>query len=468
MSVRLPMPQQRLALARGLQRVATRVGHHHFAELTEVACGRIEAEMVPKEVSDKPKRSRRKSRNRVDREGGIEGEAEASMSGAIGELPVGDEQGNEGFVFSPEERGAIRDVPPANGQHRVEVAQSQPRTNEGMRRRFGKDDRGSQGHGDQPPRRRSSRYINTYGDKENRETPRNHERHSHHEGPEHHKHHDQHKERKRRHRRKHSHKVSPPPPKKQKLDWKVLLRGFIKGVAEYEMRKRISANQPPPSQRPQQQQSLPPSSKRRRSRTNRPPRSPSLGPSIPRITGSTNNRRLSLDLQSPPQRPQSRSSSPRPSPSRPRQRRKDSQSDDEPTLTPGQIHWREVRAREQGQADMMRAEEEEEAHHPKESLADPISTAPKEPNMPTIAATSPSQPEDSMASLKPRHNAFSDGWSFPSNLSPSPLSNVSTGPMQLQPSPPPKTQPTLQVPTETVRWGDPIKERENRQRLAKK
>lgn len=513
MELRLPLPQQRLAVARGLQRAATAVSHHHFAQLTEIACGRIEAEMLPrpsKEDDDKDKKQRRRKVSKKSKKksnggegrpenGGEDGEGESGdeehfASGALGpeDHEHHDEQENEGFVFSPEDReilenGRPRDVPPTEEQPRGQEPQHRPHEDGGMRHRFGQPwpGGGPQGPENRLQRKKSSRHRDSCTPNHKPGGPRR--EHEHHESHSHPRKEQTHDEKARRyrseeqhkpHRRKHTHKPSPPTPtKKEKLTWKVLLRGFLKGIAAYEtneLKKRQTSNQS------QTQASQPPTSRPRRKSepTNRPRRSPSPtshpDPSRPRtkVSSSKNN-----------------GPSPGSGPSRGRPGLRHASSDDLPPLTPGQIHWREVRAREQGQEDIMRAEQEaaaaarrreqeqRQAHkggevNPlacgKNPFTDPIPTPspeaiPRNPDVPeTAAATTTTTTKEFENPPQAQPVVFVGGWSFPADLavSPQPIADP-TSPTQV-PAPPVHSPNPL-----PPKWGDPIEERGTRKKQRK-
>ncbi|TLD36857.1 hypothetical protein E2P81_ATG02639 [Venturia nashicola] len=463
MSLRLPLPQQRLTIARTLQRAATAVGHHHFAQLTEVACGRIEAEMAPREESPRKKGSKRQreerrkvkkrsERSERPRNGGKEGAEDKEEHFALGALgpeerETHDGQGNEGFVFSPEERGgkaenAPRQLSPAEDHTLGSEPQHQPQQG-GMQRRFGQP--WPEGHALAPKnhptqRKRSSRNENNH-------------RPSHHSGrpdQEDHPHersrrHGSKDQQQRPHRRSHTRKSSPHPPKKEKLTWKVLLRGFIKGVAAYEMnelQKKQARPQPPP-------QPPPPGRIKGSEQDIRPPRSPIQAASRPRIAmSSPTSSHLHTSNPSPQGRPGLRHAS----------------SSDLPPLTPDQIHWREVRAREQGQADIMRAEQEAAARQQEQSQHQTQQAGEGEPLAYREDPFAGSIPAPGPALVQRVVNApetlAATGWSFPAHVavshSPSPIEDSNQTP---QASPP--TQTSKPMPPE---WGDPIKERENRQK----
>ncbi|KAE9971546.1 hypothetical protein BLS_004412 [Venturia inaequalis] len=492
MDLRLPLPQQRLSMARTLQRAATAVGHHHLSRLTEVACGRIEAEMVPKEERQRKKKSkghkeergeeRKRSKKRPRRseqgrnggEGGDEGEEEHFASGALGpeEREIDDEQGEGAFGFRPEEReriatNASRQVPLTEDHNRKQETQQLPHEG-GMRRQFGQPwpDGEFPGQEDHLSRKRaSSRHGENHRRSHDSGRPhRENGHHGSHSNPERQTQHGRSRRPRSRerqhkpHRKKHT--SQPPRPKKEKLTWKVLLRGFIKGVVAFEMnelRKGQTASQPqhpaPPTHRPS-------SGRRRRSEpTSRPPKSPSPtpGPSRRRITASSH--------------PEAPTSPPPPSPRLPRSSGRPglrhASSSDLPPLTPDQIHWREVRAREQGQADIMRAEGEAAARKRDEEIGEQQTQQVGE-GEPLAYGEDPFAgpiPTPSIAAIQRNPNVSetvaATGWSFPGDLaashSPSPVGYPN-------PPAPPLAQTSKPMPP---KWGDPIKERENRRNKRK-
>jgi hypothetical protein len=229
-------------------------------------------------------------------------------------------------------------------------------------------------------------------------------------------------------RRKHRRTPSPRPAK-SKLDWKVLLRGFIEGVAEYEMKKKLATREANTENAPEQRPSL---RKMGKMKTNN-----SIATSISGSFQKTATSKISM---------------PGPSRGRPRQ----SDIDEEPALTPGQVHWREVRARERGQEDMIPAEEDR-SHHAKEPLAygeDPFvdrtpasalmvatTTAPWSSAPPAMTTPTQSQPitmrgaqlaqEPSPSAIDQRRPEFFGGWSFPST---SPSTSAASPPSVVPPN----------------------------------
>lgn len=487
MELRLPLPQKRLAMARTVQRAATAVGHHHFAQLTEVACGRIEAELKPKEEErsrkniskgergergerrQKVKKRSKRSKGNEGVDGGEEEGEEHFASGALEpqDHENHDDRGDEGFVLSPEDRGRMisnvpRQLSPAEDHSRELETQHQPHGG-GMRRQFGQPwpTGGPPSHEDHPSRRkRSSQHSENHRPSHNSgRSRREHEQHGRHPHPEKHPHYEEKPRRLRSkerhhnpHRRRHTHERSPsPPPKKEKLTWKVLLRGFIKGVAAYEMNeleKKQAATQPqPPTSGPS------PERRRRRSEpSHRPPRSRTPNPSRPRSSRSN----------APPPRPRLLSRSPSP---RGRPGLRHASSAELPPLTPDQIHWREVRAREQGQADIMRAKEEaaarpleqEHQHQPDQvhgrGKEQPL-TYGEDPFADLMPNPSPGPTQRNPALLE---TVAATVWSFPADLNASSAS--SADPAQAPASPPVQTSNTT-----PPKWGDQIKERQSRQK----
>ncbi|QDS73942.1 hypothetical protein FKW77_007960 [Venturia effusa] len=513
MDLRLPLPQQRLAIARGVQRVATAVGHHHFAQLTEVACGRIEAEMVPREERGRKRVSKareddrekggRKDRRRVRRNRGsedvsdVDGDGEGEEHFASGALGPKDrdgdgEQGDDGFVFGPEERARMaKGRPRENPRAGAQPHQHPLHDDREILDQFGQPWRGESppGQENHPTQRPSSRHRKS--PRPSHEPGKSHQRHRNHrnhprskrqihQAPGAHRshHHRSSNPEHRPRRRKHTHKSpTPAPPKKENLTWKVLLRGFIKGVAAFEMnelQKRQAAIQTQSQvSRSAQRQSRP--RRRRSGPIDRTSRTPSPGPSRPRQRVSSSN----TGRQSRTSR-QTRSSSRSPMPSRGRSGLRHASSDDLPLLTPEQIHWREVRAREQGQADVLRAEEEAAAHqrdqqqhgdqqqkqpgdvealahgeHPfvNSTLPPDHASRPRVPDMPgTVNALAAHEPE---AAALPS-TVVGGTWSFPANLAATWKSLGESGPNKT----PSLRAQALRSP---LGWGDPIKEMENRQ-----